>query len=102
MRLGRFGQRVGVRDAQGQLPRCGQPGQPRQGRSVGGDVDRHDADAAERDRAGARKGSERAPCTYRVESRIPEHGRVEDRVHPAGNKVPDGGGQVGRTRDELR
>ena len=102
MRLGRVGQRIGVRHPQGQLSGRGQPRQPGQGRAVGVDVYRHHPDAAHRDRAGAAEGGERTPGPNRVESRVAEHGRVEDRVRAAGNKVTDRGGQLGRARDELR
>ena len=73
----------------GQFPGCGQRGQPGQGRSVGVDVDRLHADAAQRDRAGPGEGREGAAGPYGVQGRVAEHGGLEGRIDPAGDQVPD-------------
>jgi len=58
------------------------------------DGDRHHADAAQRDGAGAHERRERPARPDRVQGRIPDYGRVKDRVHHTRNKFPDGGGKV--------
>jgi hypothetical protein len=82
------------------LPDTGQRGQAGQGRPVGVDADWNDADAAQRDWPGADKRGEGAASPDGIEGRVAEHGRVESRVHAAGNQVPDGSGEDGRAGDE--
>ena len=51
-------------------------------------------------RPGPDERRERSARADGVQGRVAERGGVENRVHPAGNQVSDGGRQVGRARDE--